>query len=259
MNQVSVARLAISLIDLTSLNDNDTESDIVNLCHHASTACGDTAAICLYPRFVPLARKTLIAQGSSAIRIATVTNFPLGGDDLEIALAETHAAIAYGADEIDIVFPYRQLLAGDQQSGYELINACKAACHQADVLLKVIIESGELQQAETIRQAASIAIDAGADFIKTSTGKVAVNATLAAAEIMLKTIADKGVGHRVGFKAAGGIRTFEEAQAYLQLAENLFGRAWLTPRHFRFGASALLNQLVTVAGGMPDEQQGTAY
>ena len=138
---------------------------------------GNTAAVCIYPRFIPIARKTLKEQGTPDVRIATVTNFPHGNDDIEIALAETRAAIAYGADEVDVVFPYRALIAGNEQVGFDLVKACKDACAAANVLLKVIIETGELKEEALIRKASEISIKAGADFIKTSTGKVPVNAT----------------------------------------------------------------------------------
>ena len=168
---------ALKLMDLTTLNDDDTNEKVIALCHQAKTPVGNTAAICIYPRFIPIARKTLKEQGTPDIRIATVTNFPHGNDDIEIALAETRAAIAYGADEVDVVFPYRALIAGNEQIGFDLVKACKDACAAANVLLKVIIETGELKEEALIRKASEISIKAGADFIKTSTGKVPVNAT----------------------------------------------------------------------------------
>ena len=111
---------ALKLMDLTTLNDDDTDEKVIALCHQAKTPVGNTAAICIYPRFIPIARKTLKEQGTPEIRIATVTNFPHGNDDIEIALAETRAAIAYGADEVDVVFPYRALMAGNEQVGLTL-------------------------------------------------------------------------------------------------------------------------------------------
>ncbi len=243
---------ALQLMDLTTLNDDDSEANVFALCHQAKSPAGNTAAICIWPRFIPAARKALREQGTPEIRIATVTNFPHGNADIEIALAETKAAIAYGADEVDVVFPWRALMAGDSQAGFALVQACKQACAAANVLLKVIIESGELQQAALIRQASEIAIDAGADFIKTSTGKVAVNATQEAAEIMLQVIAQKGVAQQVGFKPAGGVRTAEDAAQYLQLADRILGSDWADARHFRFGASSLLASLLTAAGYQTD-------
>ncbi|BDY92325.1 deoxyribose-phosphate aldolase [Escherichia coli] len=184
---------ALKLMDLTTLNDDDTDEKVIALCHQAKTPVGNTAAICIYPRFIPIARKTLKEQGTPEIRIATVTNFPHGNDDIEIALAETRAAIAYGADEVDVVFPYRALMAGNEQVGFDLVKACKEACAAANVLLKVIIETGELKDEALIRKASEISIKAGADFIKTSTGKVAVNATPESARIMMEVIRDMGV------------------------------------------------------------------
>ncbi|MCO4313130.1 deoxyribose-phosphate aldolase [Pectobacterium versatile] len=244
----TAAQRALALMDLTTLNEDDTDEKVTALCRQANSPAGKTAAICIYPRFIPLAKKILREQGTLDIRIATVTNFPHGNDDVAIAVAETKAAIAYGADEVDVVFPYRALIAGNAQIGFELVQACKAVCQDAHVLLKVIIETGELKQEALIRQASEIAIDAGADFIKTSTGKVPVNATPESAAIMLKAIRDKGVGERVGFKAAGGVRNAEDAAIYLQLADDIMGAEWATAQHFRFGASSLLASLLTTLG-----------
>lgn len=248
----TAARQALGLMDLTTLNDNDTDAKVVALCHDAVTPVGNTAAICIYPRFIPVARKTLRELGvEGKVKIATVTNFPHGGDDIAIAVSETRAAVAYGADEVDVVFPYRALMAGNEQVGFELVKACKAAC--GDVLLKVIIESGELKEPALIRKASDIAIAAGADFIKTSTGKVAVNATLEASEIMLTAIKDSGKD--ISFKPAGGVRTAEDAAQYLELAERIMGPGWLSPAHFRFGASSLLGSLLGTLGVSIQEQQ----
>ncbi|CAQ82605.1 MULTISPECIES: deoxyribose-phosphate aldolase [Photorhabdus] len=244
----AAAQRALSLMDLTTLNDNDTDDKVAALCHQAKSPAGNTAAICIYPRFIPLARKVLREQGTPEIRIATVTNFPHGNDDIDIALAETHAAIAYGADEVDVVFPYRALIAGNEQIGFEMVKVCKEACAEAGVLLKVIIETGELKEVSLIRKAAEISIKAGADFIKTSTGKVPVNATLESAEIMIQVIHDMGVGETVGFKPAGGVRTAEEAAQYLALADRIMGDKWADARHFRFGASSLLGDLLNILG-----------
>lgn len=239
---------ALQLMDLTTLNDDDTDEKVIALCRQAKSPAGNTAAICIYPRFIPVARKTLREQGTPEIRIATVTNFPHGNDDIDIALAETRAAIAYGADEVDVVFPYRALIAGNEEVGCQLVSACKQVCAEAGVLLKVIIETGELKTAERIRKAAELAIDAGADFIKTSTGKVPVNATPEVAQIMLQVIADKGVSREVGFKPAGGVKTAEDAALYLRLADDILGSSWADARHFRFGASSLLASLLNAAG-----------
>ena len=238
----TASRMGIQLMDLTTLNDDDTDQKVIQLCADAHTAAGDTAAVCIYPRFIPIARKTLREQNTPQIKIATVTNFPHGNDDLDSALAETRAAVAYGADEVDVVFPYRALMAGNSDIGETMIKACREICG-ADVILKVIIESGVLQSPELIRQASLICIDAGADFIKTSTGKVPVNATLEATGIMLQAIKDSG--RDVGFKAAGGVKDAQAANDYLQLARNIMGNDWVNTAHFRFGASSLLVNLLS--------------
>jgi len=236
------AQQALSYMDLTSLTDQESSEDIIELCQQAKSKAGNTAAICIFPRFIPLARKVLAEQGTPNIKIATVTNFPHGNDDINIAVAETKAAVAYGADEVDVVYPYKALIAGDINVGLELVEACKQACPK-HVLLKVIIESGELQTSELIKLASEISIRAGADFIKTSTGKVSVNATPEAAETMLNAI--KSTNPSVGFKAAGGVRNAEDAEVYLKLAADILGESWLSAAHFRFGASSLLGNLLS--------------
>ena len=250
------AQRALNLMDLTTLNDDDTDALVIALCHQAKSPAGLTAAICIYPRFIPIARKTLREIGAEQVRIATVTNFPHGNDDIEIAVAETRAAVAYGADEVDVVFPYRALMAGNEAVGSALVRQCKAACGD-QVLLKVIIETGELKSEALIRRASELAIAAGADFIKTSTGKVPVNATLEAARIMLEVI--KATDSRVGFKPAGGVKNAEQAAEYLDLAASILGDDWVTPRTFRFGASSLLASLLATLGHGPAPVAGSGY
>ncbi|AUI86839.1 deoxyribose-phosphate aldolase [Vibrio azureus] len=258
MSDLKAAALrALKLMDLTTLNDDDTDAKVVALCHDAKSAVGNTAAICIYPRFIPIAKKTLREQGTPEVRIATVTNFPHGNDDIEIAVAETKAAVAYGADEVDVVFPYRALMAGDDKVGFELVKRCKEAC--GDVLLKVIIEVGELKQEALIKKASQICIEAGADFIKTSTGKVPVNATPEYARMMLEVIRDMGVAESVGFKPAGGVRTAEDAAAYLAMADEILGDNWVDARHYRFGASSLLTNLLNTLEVSDDVADPAAY
>ncbi|WOH39545.1 deoxyribose-phosphate aldolase [Thalassotalea fonticola] len=238
----AVAKQAISYMDLTTLNDNDTDDIVAKLCAQAKSSAGNTAAICIFPRFIPAAKKLLKDSG---ILIATVTNFPHGNDDIDIAVAETKAAVAYGADEVDVVFPYKALMSGNESVGFDLVKACKAACPD-NVLLKVIIESGVLATDELIIKASEISINAGADFIKTSTGKVPVNATPHAAKLMLQVI--KELNTSVGFKAAGGVRTVEDAKVYIDLATGILGNNWVTANTFRFGASGLLSNLLATLG-----------
>lgn len=258
MSDIKKAALrALKLMDLTTLNDDDTDQKVIELCHNAKTAVGNTAAICIYPRFIPIAKKTLLEQGTPEVRIATVTNFPHGNDDIEIAVAETKAAIAYGADEVDVVFPYRALIAGNENVGYELVKQCKAAC--GDTLIKVIIETGELKTEVLIKRASELSIEAGANFIKTSTGKVAVNATPESAEIMLKVIRDMGVAQRVGFKPAGGVKTAQDAAQYLAMADEILGEQWADNMHYRFGASSLLTNLLNTLEVTNQTADATAY
>ncbi|MGO1617572.1 MAG: deoxyribose-phosphate aldolase [Oceanisphaera sp.] len=238
-----VAEQAIGLMDLTSLNDDDTEQSIQGLCQQATTPVGCVAAICVYPRFIATVAQELERLNiSQQVAIATVVNFPHGDHSVKQVEQDITAAIAAGAHEIDLVLPYRQLIAGDTDAALAMVRAGKALCIKSDVSLKVIIESGELNTASLTRQASELAIAGGADFIKTSTGKVAVNATLAATEVILTAIRDSK--QDVGFKAAGGVRTTEEALQYMQLAQQIMGAEWITPTHFRFGASSLLAQLL---------------
>ncbi|MCE8038680.1 deoxyribose-phosphate aldolase [Halomonas sp. MCCC 1A11062] len=250
------ARQALALMDLTSLNDDDSDTVIRELCARANTPVGHPAAVCVFPAFVATARQALAEQGlAGKVKVATVTNFPHGEADIERAAEETRAAIAAGADEVDVVFPYRALMAGDAEVGRKLVEACKREC--GDAVLKVILETGELKDAGLIDRAGMLAIDGGADFLKTSTGKVAVNATLNAAKILLTAI--KASGRDVGFKAAGGVRTAEDAAAYLQLAERVMRAEWITPAHFRFGASGLLGSLLETLGVEQDKGSTGGY
>ncbi|MFA0084278.1 deoxyribose-phosphate aldolase [Vibrio sp. 10N.286.49.C2] len=258
MSDLKAAALrALKLMDLTTLNDDDTDAKVISLCHDAKTSVGNTAAVCIYPRFVPIAKKTLREQGTPDVRIATVTNFPHGNDDIDIAVAETKAAVAYGADEVDVVFPYRALMAGNEDVGFELVKQCKAAC--GDILLKVIIETGELKEEALIKKASEICINAGADFIKTSTGKVPVNATPEYARMMLEVIRDMGVAKTVGFKPAGGVRTAEDAAAYLAMADDILGADWADNMHYRFGASSLLTNLLNTLEVTDETADPSAY
>jgi deoxyribose-phosphate aldolase len=239
----TVARRALQLLDLTSLNDGDTDAEVSALCKRAVTEFGHTAAVCVWPQFVPLAKKQLAGSG---VAVAAVANFPAGTADIARAVEETRAIVADKGNEVDVVMPYEAWLAGDRAFARELITACKRACGKR-VLLKVILETGRLETVDNIGTASLDAIEAGADFIKTSTGKIDVAATLTAAEAML--IAIRETGKNTGFKAAGGIRTTADAAAYLALADKILGPDWATPKTFRFGASGLLNDLLAVLQG----------
>lgn len=247
------ASFALSLLDLTNLRDDCDEAAIEKLCLRAQTPYGNTAAICIWPRFVAHARKVLGA--GHPVRIATVVNFPSGDLPVETVVEETGQAIADGADEIDLVIPYRAFLAGDEQAVTGMVEAVRAAC--PDACLKVILETGELKDSAHIRRASELAIAGGADFIKTSTGKVAVNATLEAADIMLQAIRDSK--KTVGFKPAGGIGSVADADLYLRLAETIMGPNWIMPSTFRFGASSLLDDILAVLGGGVSARVSAGY
>ncbi len=249
----AVASRALALLDLTNLKDDCTPDQIVTLCERAQSPFGPTAAICIWPRFVMQAR-TLLGP-DSPIRIATVVNFPSGEMKTEDVLAETRDAVADGADEIDLVIPYRALAKGDEKAVTDMVTAVKAACGPA--ILKTILETGELKDIALIRRASDLSIAAGADFIKTSTGKVGVNATLEAADIMLQAIRDSR--KKVGFKPAGGISTVADAGHYLRLADTIMGDDWVIPSTFRFGASGLLDDIIAVLSGERSTAAASGY
>ena len=231
----TVAARALPLLDLTSLNEGDAEADIERLCRRA-VACG-AAAVCVWPRFIPLAKGLVRGSG---VRLATVANFPHGSDDIARAADECAAAEAEGADEVDVVAPIEAIRQGDIGMVSELVAACRTAA--GETTLKVTLETGVLAEPSLIAGAARAAVMAGCDFLKTSTGKAPVGATLEAAAVMLAVIEE--ADGRVGFKASGGIRTLQDAAAYLQLAAELINPSWACPTTFRFGASALLDDLL---------------
>lgn len=242
MTRQEAARLALQCLDLTSLNDGDSAADIEALCQRAQGPHGRVAAVCVWPRFVAQARAALPAE----IKVAAVANFPAGALDLQRALADVAEIAAAGADEIDVVLPYRALQQGQHSEVAEFLGEIRHASRP--LTLKVIIESGELKSPELIADATRLALVAGADFIKTSTGKTPVSATPEAARVMLSEIAASGMG-AAGFKASGGIRSVADAQVYLELAADKLGAASLNPRRLRFGASGLLNDIEAVLGG----------
>jgi deoxyribose-phosphate aldolase len=237
----AVAEQALACLDLTNLDEACTPADIEVLCARAQTKHGPVAAVCVWPRFVAMA-ESLLAE--TPVKIATVVNFPGGDQPLDAVLAETDQAMVDGADEIDMVIPYR-LVSDKPGEAEEQVRQVREAVHGAT--LKVILETGELKDESLIRAACEIAIRAGADFIKTSTGKVAVNATPEAARTMLSVIAE--TGGTCGFKAAGGIRTVDDAAVYLGLADEIVGMGCAKPDTFRFGASGLLDALLAELEG----------
>lgn len=238
------ARLALACLDLTSLNDGDDEAAIVRLAERAAAAPGRVAALCVWPRFVPVAR----ANAPADVAVAAVANFPAGGIDVDAAVRDTGEIVAAGAQEVDVVMPWRALAAGDAAACAALLRAVRRACDGR--LLKVILETGELKTPALITQASRIALAEGADFLKTSTGKTPVGATPEAATLMLQAIAnDAAAASRVGFKAAGGVRSVADAAVYFDLVETVLGAAALGPARCRIGASALLADIEAVLAG----------
>lgn len=232
-----LARRAISLVDLTALGEDCTIASVEELCDRARTH--RTAAVCVWPDFVIQADAAL---GGSGIAIATVVNFPTGDErPYNIGVLTDHALVN-GATEIDVVLPYRAFIAGDLRAAEQVLSVVRRLSSRAGAKMKVILETGELPDSRSVSAAAKFAIDHGADFIKTSTGKTPISATPAATEIMLAEIAQ--AGREVGIKPSGGIATFDDAVLYLSLADQVMGAQWATPARMRLGASRLLDALV---------------
>jgi deoxyribose-phosphate aldolase len=241
-------RLAISMIDLTTLEGKDSEGKVLQMCQKAlhplpgDPSVGPVAAVCVYPNLVPVARRAL---AGSPVHVASVaTGFPSGLVPLELKLEETERAVALGADEIDMVIDRGAFLSGEFAKVFDEIARVKAACGPAH--LKVILETGELGSYDAVRRASALAMAAGADFIKTSTGKIQPAATPQVVLVMLEAIRDfyLATGRRIGMKPAGGIRTTKQALHLLVMVKETLGDAWLTPDLFRFGASTLTNDLL---------------
>ena len=230
MTEIDAARI-ISMLDLTSLNDDDTD-DVVNaLCDRAVTVKGPVAAVCIMPAFVALAAERLEGTG---VKVATVANFPHGTADPDAAAREVEAAMAEGADEVDVVAPWREAVEDHFEATSSLVAACAAECDH----LKVILETGSHPDVTVTRLMAAYAFEAGAAFLKTSTGKNGPGASIDATRILLQV-----VGHQAGVKVAGGIRTQAQATEYVALADYTRGEP-VTAESFRIGASSLLDELL---------------
>jgi deoxyribose-phosphate aldolase len=240
IDAAALARRAIALVDLTDLDDHTTSARVIQLCERATRH--GTAAVCVWPDFVELASGLL---SGTAVRVATVVNFPTGDERAFATGVLTERCLADGADEIDVVLPYRAFVAGDTGTAAAMLGTVRAA--SAGRTMKVILETGELGDLDTVSRASRMAIDRGADFVKTSTGKSPVAATIDAARAMLFTIHE--ADRPVGLKPSGGIRTVADAAAYLALADEVMGEGWAAPATFRFGASGLLDALVSAARG----------
>ena len=240
--------LALSMIDLTTLEGKDTPEKVRRLCykarhlHDSLPGLPSVAAVCVYPTFVAIAKKELKGSG---INIASVsTAFPSGQSTLEVKLSDTKFAVDQGADEVDMVISRGKFLAGEYNFVYDEIAAVKQVCGKAH--LKVILETGELDTLDNVRKASDIAIYAGADFIKTSTGKISPAATMPVTFVMLNAIKDyyKKTGIKIGMKPAGGIATSKIALQYLVMLNETLGDEWMNKDLFRFGASSLANDIL---------------
>ncbi len=251
--ETALARRALALLDLTDLTDNCSEGAIRDLCTRAAWPGGKVAAVCVWPQFVGLSRTLLAGSG---VKVATVVNFPEGGTDIERTCEDTEEALEDGADEIDLVLPYRAFLSGDADTARAMVEAVRDVTGQGR-MLKVILETGSYPDQDSIAAASRLAIAAGADFIKTSTGKSAVSATPEAAMTMLTEI--RSAKRPVGLKPSGGIRTLADAGTYLALADRIMGPDWAGPATFRFGASGLHAALVSVLGGAAAEPARGSY
>src|SRR6187431_3844880 len=247
-SKVQALELAVRMMDLTTLEGQDTAGKVAALCSKAmrpdpsDLTVPSVAAVCVYPNLVATAKERL---GSSGVKVASVaTAFPSGQSPIEIKVAETRAVVELGADEVDMVIDRGAFLSGRYSRVYDEIVRVKEAC--GDAHLKVILETGELGTYDNVRRASLLAIAAGADFIKTSTGKVSPAATLPVSLVMLEAIRDvyEETGRIVGFKPAGGVRSAKQAIQHLVLVHETLGPDWMTPDLHRFGASSLLNDVL---------------
>ncbi len=257
-------RMALSMIDLTTLEGKDTEGKVRQMCykaahlHDALPGLPTVAAVCVYPNHVATAVNALKGTGIKVASVATA--FPSGNSSLDIKLADTKIAVDAGADEVDMVISRGRFLQGDHGFVFDEIAAIKEACGTAR--LKVILETGELCTLDNVRQASFIAMDAGADFIKTSTGKISPAATMPVTLVMLEAIRDfyYETGKMVGMKPAGGISKSKLALHYLVMVNETLGDAWLNNEWFRFGASSLANDVLMQLSKMQDGRyQGLEY
>ena len=241
-------RLAVRMIDLTTLEGKDSEGKVRQMCRKAvrplpeDPSVGPCAAVCVYPNWVATAKEEL--EGTPVKVAAVATGFPAGLVPLDVKLAETRRAVEAGADEIDMVIDRGAFLSGELDAVFDEIITVRQAC--GDAHLKVILETGELLTYDNVRRASQLAIAAGADFIKTSTGKMQPASTPAVVLVMLEAIRDHYLttGRKVGMKAAGGIRNTKQALHLLVIVKETLGDAWLTPALFRIGASTLTSDLL---------------
>ncbi len=247
-----------SLTDLTSLNDNDTDNTIRDFCK-LSYIDGKllgrdenetVAAICVYPRFLKLAREIIESIGNKRhISLACVINFPYGTDHKVMIMEQLKYSIDNRVDEVDLVFPYVDFLKGDKEKAFDIVKSVREKC-TGNIKLKVILETGVLSDASLIKEACSMVMACGADFIKTSTGKAKINATVESVKVILDEISRQqklyGLYFDCGLKVSGGIKTVSQAMEYIDLAQKIMGHDWIKPKNIRFGASSLVLDIMAI-------------
>lgn len=249
MIDLKVSSLCVlKLMDLIILNDDDINEKVIVLCYQVKMLVGNIVVVCIYLCFILIVCKMLNEQGMLDICIVMVINFLYGNDDIDIVLVEICVVIVYGVDEVDVVFLYCVLIVGNEQVGFELVKVCKEVCVVVNVLLKVIIEIGELKEEVLICKVFEIFIKVGVDFIKILIGKVLVNVMLESVCIMMEVICDMGVEKIVGFKLVGGVCSVEDVQQFLVIVDELFGVDWVDFCYYCFGVFSLLVSLLKVLG-----------
>ena len=247
----SDARIALACLDLTSLGVDDTPAVAAALARSAHTPYGTPSTICVYPELLLATRMSLMREGIPQVRVATVINFPDGGSDADRAERETRRAVAVGADEIELMFPWRAFLTGDRAAAQSVVARTKALCGKAE--LKVILETPRFAELSQLRMAADCAISAGADFLATSTGDSGTPVTADAARCLGAAIA--AVRRPIGLKISASVRTLAEAGMWIAIAAEIHGRERVVPARFRIGAQALLEELLPALAAEPVDEE----
>jgi len=245
----SAARIALACLDLTSLGDADTPAIVAALARRAHTPYGAPVAVCVHPELIFAARLSLMREGIAHVRVATAINFPEGALDEAHCVAQTRRAIAVGADEIELVFPWRAFLAGEKRAAKALVERVKAHCTKAE--LKVVLPGTAFANADDLHEAAMLAIKAGADFLQTATGSTGAALCMASPAIIS---AIRATARPIGLKIAGGFSTLAEMHACITLASELYGRDRVVPARFRLGAETLSDELLTALAADPVDE-----
>ncbi len=244
------ARTLLPLLDLTTLRGDESRADITVLCQRAGSALGHVAAVCVYPQLAKQTYNILQAQGTNDIAVACVANFPSGRQTLPVVLAEISTALDAGAREIDLVFPYFDFLSAKQRQVHDFIATCVHFV-QGQAELKVILETGAYPDQQSLAQACALSIQAGAHWLKTSTGKHEISVTPSAVRVMLAEI--RASRKKIGFKVAGGIQSLTLAWDYISLVETILGKAFICAQSFRIGTSRLWDVIYAATAKVADD------